>query len=224
MSVENYTQRSHIFNALIIAACLWAMMFSPYLESSLSFWWMMSISATILIGLAIWHGRDLWKELFEEFKSRSARYWLTQLGLGIGLAIVLWGVFWAGDKLSQWLFPAFARTQVNSIYSIKEGFDPRLVSTLLLLLIGPSEEIFWRGYLQERLQRLFPDRTWLGALIAIGAYTAIHIASLNFMLIVAAAVCGLIWGGLYWYKREWFPALILSHALWDATIFVWLPV
>lgn len=121
------------------------------------------------------------------------------------------------------MFPSFARAQVNSIYSIKDGFNPHMVGLLLLLLIGPAEEIFWRGYVQEKLQRSF-SKTWIGAVVGIALYTAIHIPSCNFMLIVAAGVCGVVWGGLYWWKPQWFPALLLSHALWDAAVFVWFPI
>lgn len=131
------------------------------------------------------------------------------------------------------MFPSFARNQVDTIYGMKEGFSSTTIGILLLFLIGPTEEIFWRGYIQHRLQ----ERSYhykgnplsqkncraIGAILGIVCYTAIHIPSCNFMLIVAAAVCGIAWGGIYWYKQEWLPALIISHALWDAAAFVWFP-
>ena len=42
------------------------------------------------------------------------------LFIGLALAIVLWGVFWVGDKVASWMFP-FARPQVDTIYSMKES-------------------------------------------------------------------------------------------------------
>ena len=74
------------------------------------------------------------------------------LAWGIGIAVALWGVFWLGDKVSSWMFD-FARPQVDSIYGMKEGESPWLLAALLLLLIGPAEEIFWRGYVQRTLSK-----------------------------------------------------------------------
>ena len=142
--------------------------------------------------------------------------------MGIAIAIALWGVFWVGDKVSSWVFPTFARPQVNLIYGMKEGESSLLLSGLLLFLIGPAEEIFWRGYVQERLSRRFSPN--LGFLIATACYTLVHIASFNFMLIMASLVCGIAWGGLYRLFPHRFSAIILSHALWDAAVFIWFPI
>jgi membrane protease YdiL (CAAX protease family) len=51
----------------------------------------------------------------------------------------------------------------------------------------------------------------------------VHLPSGNFMLIMAAMVCGIVWGGLYWLMPKNLKAIIISHALWDAAAFVWLP-
>ena len=208
--------------SVAIALVFWTYMFCPVMPNTLPFWHMMTCAAIVLTALSIILGKDIWKQKWQGRKG-GTKYIVGQIVLGIALAFVLWGVFWVGDKLSQWMFPSFARTQVNSIYSIKDGFDPHVVGLLLLLLIGPAEEIFWRGYVQEQLQRSC-SKTWIGALIGIVLYTAIHIPSCNFMLIVAAGVCGVVWGGLYWWKPQWFPALLLSHAVWDAAVFVWFPI
>lgn len=215
-------QQIGIILSTIIALLCWTYMFCPIVPQALPFWHMMTSAAIVLTTLSIVLGRDIWIQKWQNRKG-GVKYILSQIVLGIALAIVLWGVFWVGDKLSQWMFPSFARTQVNDIYSIKDGFNPRVVGLLLLFLIGPAEEIFWRGYVQEKLQRSF-SKTWIGALVGIALYTAIHIPSCNFMLIVAAGVCGVVWGGLYWWKPQWFPALIISHALWDAAVFVWFPI
>lgn len=208
--------------SVAIALVFWTYMFCPVMPNTLPFWHMMTCAAIVLTALSFILGRDIWKQKWQGRK-RGTKYIVGQIVLGIALAFVLWGVFWVGDKLSQWMFPSFARTQVNSIYSIKDGFNPHVVGLLLLLLIGPAEEIFWRGYVQEQLQRSC-SKTWIGALIGIALYTAIHIPSCNFMLIVAAGVCGVVWGGLYWWKPQWFLALLLSHAVWDAAVFVWFPI
>ena len=108
------------------------------------------------------------------------------------------------------------------IYGMKDGTSGRLISLLLLLIIGPAEEIFWRGYVQRTLEAEgSADKAFI---ITTLAYTLVHIPSLNPMLILAAMVCGIAWGGLYRLFPDRLPAIILSHALWDAAAFVWFPL
>ena len=197
---------------LVVAAVLWAVMFSPQTMPLINFWEMMAGSALTLAVLACLFDRSWLKE----------SVWNPQsLFLGIALAAALWGVFWTGDKVSAWLFD-FARPQVDAIYGIRQGASPWLLSVLMLFLIGPAEEIFWRGYVQGSLSsRLGKDR---GLIVAVILYALVHVASFNFMLVMAAFVAGAVWGLMYRFFPERFAAIIISHALWDAAVFVWFPI
>ena len=108
--------------------------------------------------------------------------------------------------------------------SISSLLLTRTVSTLLslLLLIGPAEEIFWRGYVQERMSKKWGLNR--GYLIATACYTLVHVPSCNFMLVMASMVCGLAWGFLYRQMPQHFTGIVISHALWDAAVFVWFPI
>ena len=140
--------------------------------------------------------------------------------MGVGIAVLLWGVFWLGDKVSQWMFD-FARPQVDLIYGMKDGQSPLWVSLALLLIIGPAEELFWRGYVQRTLSSTYSPN--IAFLVTTIIYALVHLPSGNFMLIMAALVCGIAWGGLYRLFPRHLTAIILSHALWDAAAFVWFP-
>ena len=135
--------------------------------------------------------------------------------------MALWCVFWVGDKLSSMIF-GFARPQVDLIYGIKEGISPYLLSALLLFLIGPAEEIFWRGYVQNSLTELKGGNFAL--IVTTAVYTLVHVPSLNFMLVMAAMTAGIVWGLLYRFFPERLPAIVVSHCLWDAAVFVWFPI
>ena len=201
--------------SILVAAGLGFLMFSPWTAGFLNFWWAMTFSAITLTVLSIVATRRL-PRLFETDRRQNVQNVL----LSICIAVVLWLVFYWGDIISQRLFD-FARPQVNLIYDMKTGMSPRLIGLLLLFIIGPAEEIFWRGYIQRTLsQRFSPTRAFL---ITTGIYTLVHLPSLNLMLIMAAMVCGLAWGGLYRLFPGRLPAIILSHALWDAAAFVWFP-
>lgn len=115
----------------------------------------------------------------------------------------------------------FARAEVNMIYDMKGTISPYFIATTLLLIIGPAEEIFWRGFIQKNLMKRYGPNA--GFIIATLIYTLIHIWSFNFMLVMAALVVGGIWGLLYRINQKWLLPLILSHALWDCAAFVVFP-
>lgn len=207
--------------SIALAFVLWTLMFSPWTASFIPFWPTMCVSALILSTLAFLFTERTPREPKPDKRVPILRLWMENILIGIAIAAVLWDVFWLGDKVSQWMFPSFARTQVNSIYGMKTDINPWLLSCLLLFLIGPAEELFWRGYVQKALMKRW--NIW-GAALAIALYALVHLFSLNFMLIMAALVCGVVWGGLFYLFPRRFPALVISHALWDAAVFVWFPI
>ncbi len=198
---------------IFLAFLLWTVMFSPWTAPHVPFWWAMTFSASLLTILSV---KEVWT--MRHFHTPEL---LKNVLLGAAIAMALWCVFWVGDKASTWLFD-FARPQVNLIYGMKEGESPWLLSCLLLFLIGPAEEIFWRGYVQEKLSRRYSPN--MGFVLATACYTLVHVASLNFMLVMASMVCGVAWGLLYRLFPNRFLAIILSHALWDVAVFVWFPI
>ena len=197
---------------VLLAACLWTIMFSPLTAPHVNFWLMMTCSALILSGLSSLFNPDWWKRL---------QWTWGNVLLGIVIAAALWGIFWVGDKVSSLLFD-FARPQVNAIYGIKEGASPWLLSALMILLIGPAEEIFWRGYVQQKFSEKFGAND--GFAVATLLYALVHVSSCNFMLIMAALVAGVVWGGLYRFFPDRFSAIVVSHAVWDAAVFLWFPI
>lgn len=197
---------------IILAFILWTIMFSPWTAPHVNFWWMMTGSACTLSILATIFAPGWWKRV---------KLTPTDVLLGIAIAAALWGVFWIGDKLSQLMFN-FARPQVDLIYGMKDGESMWLLTVLMLFLIGPAEEIFWRGYIQQNLsQRWNPN---IGFIVTTAIYALVHAGSLNFMLTTAAMVAGAAWGVLYRFFPNRFGAIIVSHAVWDVAVFIWFPI
>lgn len=197
---------------IILAFILWTIMFSPWTAPHVNFWWMMTGSACTLSILATIFAPGWWKRV---------KLTPTDVLLGIAIAAALWGVFWIGDKLSQLMFN-FARPQVDLIYGMKDGESMWLLTVLMLFLIGPAEEIFWRGYIQQNLsQRWNPN---IGFIVTTAIYALVHAGSLNFMLTMAAMAAGAAWGVLYRFFPNRFGAIIVSHAVWDVAVFIWFPI
>lgn len=195
-----------------IAAVLWTIMFSPWTAPHVNFWVMMTCSGLALTLYSTWADPKWWKNI---------RLGLGDIIIGTGLAAALWGVFWLGEFFSTLLFD-FARPQVDMIYGMKEGENPWVLTALMLFIIGPAEEIFWRGYLQNNLSKKWNPN--IGFIVTTLMYSLVHISKFNFMLIMAAAVAGFIWGLAYRFFPERLGAIVLSHALWDCAVFIWFPI
>ncbi|WPC39789.1 type II CAAX endopeptidase family protein [Clostridium sp. JS66] len=205
MNNKNY---KYLTFTLLAAAILWYLMFviKPF-----NFWIEMSGSILLLIMMAYFANRDIFS-----FGKIKVRY----IFIGVVSAIVLYGIFYAGNIISAYLFP-FKDAQISSVYSNKSNANLTLIGLLLFFIIGPGEELYWRGFIQNTLAKKFGENK--GYLFSVLLYTAVHIVTGNFMLIIAALVCGLFWGWLYKKEKSLIP-VIISHAIWDLTIFVLLPL
>lgn len=197
---------------ICIAAILWTIMFSPWTAPHVNFWIMMTCSGLTLTLYSTWAEPRWWKDV---------KFDLQNVVAGVLIAVVLWGVFWVGDRLSSLMFD-FARPQVDMIYGMKAGENPWVLTALMLFIIGPAEEIFWRGCIQKSLSdRWNPN---VGFIVTTLVYGLVHISKFNFMLIMAAMVAGFIWGLAYRFFPERLGAIIISHALWDCAVFIWFPI
>ncbi|MGC9077514.1 MAG: CPBP family intramembrane glutamic endopeptidase [Candidatus Kapaibacteriota bacterium] len=196
----------------VIALFLWFIMFSPYTAQKVNFWAVMFISGLILSAYSFFHLKNQFNSLF--------KFDFRQVLLGLVSAVFLYLVFWVGKYLSLAIFD-FSANQISSVYATKQGTPLWLISFLLLFIIGPAEEIFWRGFILNKLieQKQNP---YLSLLFATFLYSFVHIWALNIMLLIAAFVCGLFWGFLFIRYKSLVP-VIISHSLWDFAVFVLFP-
>lgn len=197
-----------VWASVAVAFALW---FFSFAMGVLNFWIKITLSASVLGVIAVWAGA---------LKDNTLTFDLKAFFQGMLAAVVLYFIFFAGDFVSKLILP-FAADQVGSIYGKGQGFSTVVVFFLLLFVTGPCEEIFWRGYLQNGLMEKFGQ--WKGWLLATAVYTGIHVCSLNFMLIGAAAVGGAFWGLMYMKFRR-LDALIICHSVWSACIFAVVPI
>ena len=207
MSSETFRSLS-LMATLLLATAFWFVTF--YLTWA-TFWIKISFSATTLAILSIWLQPDVIKKLRFDGKA---------LVIGLLSAALLYIIFWLAKLISTALFP-YAAHQIGGIYDKGAGTPMWVIALLLFFITGPSEEIYWRGFLQHNLMRRFGG--WQGWLLTTAIYAGVHIWSLNFMLIGAAGVAGAFWGAMYWRLNNLAP-VIISHALWSAFIFAVFPM
>lgn len=198
-----------VYLSIAAAFVLWFFIFAYPVGN---FWIKLIFSASLLAVTGLVSSRKELKALFA--------FRLRHLWVGIGSALVLYGIFWIGKEAANFLF-AFAPGQIASVYATKTQLDAVLIGFLLVFLMGPAEEIYWHGFVQRRLVGRYGATT--GVLGTAAVYALVHAASLNPMLILAAGVCGLFWGLLYQREQSLIP-LIISHSLWDLMIFVLFPM
>jgi len=200
-------QPRYILLSVLIAFLLW---FAAFVIRPFNFWLMMSANTVILSVLALAAGT----RAIEKKDLTPANFLI-----GIASAAGLYGLFWAGGKL-LFLIPGH-QSQLESIYATRSALPAAAVAALLFFPIGFGEELFWRGFVQTWFAGRYSKPAALALTAAV--YTAVHVPTLNPVLIIAAAVCGVYWGALYLATGSLLPVLI-SHMLWDPFIFVIRPL
>ena len=126
-----------IWGAILLPIACWAFTFG---WSGGNFWVKIGASVLLVLGYSLYWQRP---KITLRFSS---------LLLGILSAAVLYFIFFLGNSLAPY-FISGARGQVGGIYSLGEGSSKFLVFLLLLLITGPGEEIFWRGFLQDQMMK-----------------------------------------------------------------------
>ena len=198
---------------ILIAFGLWFIMFSPWTSPYLNFWISMLFSASVLLFMSFTHRKD-WKNEF--------RFDWKSILLGVVSAGLLWLIFYIGNQVSTWLFD-FAKPQISSIYNLRSGTKSAFIALELFLIVGPAEVVFWQGLVQSKMMKELGDIK--GYILTTLIYSIVHISSFNFMLIMAAMVCGAFWGFMYMiFKPRNLAPLLISHALWDVMVFIVLPI
>ena len=150
---------------------------------------------------------------------RRERLRLRDFATGLGSAAGLYVIFQVGDRMARRIMPAGDR-DIAGIYDLRTQAPRSAIATTLGFVIGPGEELFWRGLVQRNLHRRFGRlRGWL---LASSIYGAVHLVSENLTLTGAATTAGLFWGALYARDQRLTP-LVISHISWDLWIFLVAP-
>ena len=204
----NKTISKYMIFTLFVASILWYLLF---VIKPMNFWIEMTLSISILVFMAF---------IFSKRNIQLGKINLRHIIIGIVSAIVLYIVFYFGNIISGFLFP-FKDAQVMSVYSNRSNGSSLGIGLLLLFIIGPGEEIYWRGFVQNTLSKRCGENK--GYVISVLLYAGVHIITGNIMLVIAAFVCGIFWGWIYKKEKSLLP-VIISHAIWDLTIFVIIPL
>ena len=170
------------------------------------FWQRMTATGAALGTLAVAAEPDL----------RRTRIRAPDLALGLASAAGLYAVFRVGDRMARGIMPKGAE-EIDEVYALRALRPRNEIAARLALVVGPAEELFWRGLVLRRLQRR--SGRWRGAAAAAVAYGGAHAVTGNATLVGAAATAGAYWSAL---AAAGMPmgALVVSHVAWDIWIFL----
>jgi membrane protease YdiL (CAAX protease family) len=165
------------------------------------FWERMTLTGFVLGNMALANEREL----------RRSRLRLLDVAQGLGSAAVLYSIFTFGDQIARQIMPRGSK-EIGDIYALRAIAPKEEIALRLAAIIGPAEELFWRGFVQRRA----------GGVAAAAAYGGAHLVTGNATLVGAATVAGIYWGLLRRLGMS-LPALIVSHIAWDIWIFLLAP-
>ena len=147
---------------------------------------------------------------------RRARPRPADVAGGVAIAAALYGVFQVGDRVARRIMPSGAE-DIGDVYELRTLRPKGEIAARLAAVIGPAEELYWRGLVQAELtRRLGPVR---GAAAAAAIYGGAHVVTGNPTLVGAATVAGAGWSALAALGVP-MPALVVSHVVWDIWIFL----
>lgn len=138
---------------------------------------------------------------------------------GIGYGTLTYGLI----AIAYRLFSIFSDQAAISVERFLADYGPTTVwhYLLLMVIIAPGEELFWRGFIQQKLKNYMSP------------FFAVVVASLLFGLsmvfsgfwlgVLAAVTSGLLWGLLYEWKKS-MPLIIIAHITMTILLFLVLPL
>jgi membrane protease YdiL (CAAX protease family) len=195
---------------LIVTGGLYALT-SLYYTRSLPF---QALSLLVLIAVAIYwshairHGTGLSRR---DLKLTSRRLWLHAL---LALLLAIFGWFYFSIYLS-----------VTRGQPIKVGYGGSLPAVLTIIVVASAEELFFRGYLQNRLSQHHPLwRRVLLAVVALALYkNVVHMwEGMPLILHVELLLVGILHNILPSLWMEWSGSLVgplLLHVIWDLLVY-----
>ncbi|MFS0782505.1 CPBP family intramembrane glutamic endopeptidase [Bacillus sp. 1P06AnD] len=183
------------------------LLFLTYQHSSV-FWYLYTASILFMICFAM-----TGKKQYQTTDST-----LKKIAYGSVSAILLYALFALGNELFSLLHMKSLTKDVAALYKMysPEAFWQFFV---LFVVLIPGEEIFWRGYIQQKLSTAFP--AGITVLLSTLLYAVPMLYSGNTALFIAGIAGGLVWALLYQWKKS-LMIVIVSHLLFDfLLLFLW---
>ncbi|MGO1058024.1 lysostaphin resistance A-like protein [Planococcus sp. FY231025] len=200
----NFFKGHHLAILLPIAFGLYFLAF----QNSATFWYMYTFSLLVLMSFSM-----LFIRIYDEMPT-----WKSLI-YGLGYGTLIYAIIAGGYQAFRFL-PFDAGSSVNRFL---ETYAPSTIWHFLLLMfvIVPGEEIFWRGYIQQKLKKYMSGPK---AVLASSVLFGLALGLGGFVPgIFAAIAAGIVLGFLYEWKRS-MPLLIVAHLVMIVLLFLIKPL
>lgn len=172
-----------------------------------------------MIGLLVLMALGTRPELLRSMLDDVNKKFLLKFVGGVLSGLLLYGIFWLARYVQEWILPGWSDHLVR-VYRFGVGASELRIMLTIGFLIGPCEEIFWRGFVQDFFAE--SEGPWKGFFMGAALYVVAHLVTLNPMLIGAAVVAGGYWALLYRFFKS-VTLNIASHVVFDLLAFVIIP-
>ena len=168
------------------------------------------LSALLVLAWA-WRSGTPWREL--GFVLPVNWPWTIAIGLALGIALKL--------VMKAIVMLLLGAPPQNAAYHYLVGNTAALPGVLYLVIVGAGfgEETVFRGYLFERLGKLFRPGVWSSAMIVFltaAFFGLVHYPEQGVAGVQQATIVGLVFGTIFAItKRIWM--LMVAHAAFDLT-------
>jgi uncharacterized protein len=167
------------------------------------------VGATIAL-VWVWWSRIPWQDI----GYARPRSWLQTIALGVALGVALKLV------LKALVMPLVGAASSNQAFGFLIGNEAILpVAIWAMLVAGFAEETVFRGFLFDRLRRVFgrSHAATVGIVVLVSVlFGAVHYSSQGAAGALQAALTGLAFGSIYVVTgRIWIP--MLAHATYNLT-------
>lgn len=200
----NFFKKHHLSILLPIAFGLYFLAF----QNAATFWYMYTFSLLVLMSFSM-----LFIKIYDEMPT-----WKSLI-YGLGYGTLIYAIIAGGYQ--AFLFLPFDAG--SSVSRLLETFAPTSIWHFLLLMfvIVPGEEIFWRGYIQQKLKKYMSGPM---AVLASSVLFGLALGLGGFVSGTFAAVAsGIVLGFLYEWKRS-MPLLIVAHLVMIVLLFLIKPL
>lgn len=196
----------HLMILLLSLIFIYVSMYFTF-EVKKIFWYLYTF--TLLIGMAI-------SILYGKFKDELPTWKYILFGIGYGT--ITYGIIRLGYIILKYVDDDLLKT----IRKFLETYGPNNIwhYLLLILFVVVGEELFWRGYVQEKLKQFVSP---IVACVITSLLFALAIALSGFIPgMIAAFFVALIFGLLYEWKQS-MPLVIIAHEVFILLLFLVIP-
>lgn len=153
------------------------------------------------------------------------KFKVSYITLGLIHGLILFFITNLFHYYLPYLIPNYQDSLLR-LYSIQNQLPLYFTIPVLILLVIPQEELFWRVFVLQSLNKLIDFNKYKSIIVVFIAtllYTFNHLFGIMPVLVLASFGIGIQWTLLSYKYKNIIPSMV-SHITWDLLVFVIFPL